>query len=199
MAPLMSTTPRLSHHSDFPSAFPSTVHFLLHVLILGICAVSLAALWSRAPKSTFIVFLLWTLAFYSAFFVLAWHGIPSWSILSVFFTNLRIGPHRPAPVATSTPPPSRPLSTFGPDQHSPAADTRSPYTFHQPSYRRALSSNHNDEHISSSSSHAFPRSIDAIDDEDEETQQRRIEQEMDRRDVSIVTVPKRKLWITNPN
>jgi len=39
---------------------------------------------------------------------------------------------------------------------------------------------------------------DPDDDEDEETRQRRIEGEMNRRDVSIVTVPKRKLWIANP-
>ena len=37
------------------------------------------------------------------------------------------------------------------------------------------------------------------DDEDDELQQRRIEQEMERRDVSIVTVPKRKLFLTNPS
>ena len=36
-------------------------------------------------------------------------------------------------------------------------------------------------------------------DEDEDTRQRRIEDEMARRDVSIVTVPKRKLWVANPS
>jgi hypothetical protein len=36
-------------------------------------------------------------------------------------------------------------------------------------------------------------------DEDEETRQRRIEDEIARRDVSIVTVPKRKLWVVNPS
>ena len=40
---------------------------------------------------------------------------------------------------------------------------------------------------------------DPYDDEDEETRQHRIEDEMNRRDVSIVTVPKRKLWIANPS
>ena len=38
-----------------------------------------------------------------------------------------------------------------------------------------------------------------VSDEDEETRQRRIEDEISRRDVTIVTVPKRKLWVTNPS
>ena len=37
------------------------------------------------------------------------------------------------------------------------------------------------------------------DEEDEDTRQQRMEEEMNRRDVSIVTVPKRKLWIANPS
>jgi len=36
------------------------------------------------------------------------------------------------------------------------------------------------------------------DDADEDTMQQRIEDEMARRDVSIITVPRKKLWITNP-
>ena len=38
-----------------------------------------------------------------------------------------------------------------------------------------------------------------VSDEDEETRQRRIEDEISRRDVTIVTVSKRKLWVTNPS
>lgn len=41
---------------------------------------------------------------------------------------------------------------------------------------------------------------DEDDEEDEVTRQRRMEDEMGRRDVSILTtVPKRRLWITNPS
>jgi len=76
-------------------------------------------------------------------------------------------------------------------------DSQSPYTFHQPAYRRAVSSIEEDD-IMSSTSHGGPRSEGEEDVEDEESQ-RRIEQEMERREVSIVTVPKRRLWIANPS
>lgn len=68
-----------------------------------------------------------------------------------------------------------------------------PY-LHQPPYRTAAT----DEY---SHSHAGPRSLEADDDDDvdEVTRQRMIEEEMDRREVSIVTVPKRRLWVTNPS
>ena len=39
---------------------------------------------------------------------------------------------------------------------------------------------------------------DEDDDVDEETRQRRIEEEISRRDVNIVTVPKRRLFLMNP-
>lgn len=47
-----------------------------------------------------------------------------------------------------------------------------------------------------------PRSVETDDDDDdidEDTRQRQIEEEMGRREVSIVTVPRRRLWITNPS
>jgi hypothetical protein len=50
-------------------------------------------------------------------------------------------------------------------------------------------------------SHGAPLSVegdDNDDDLDDDTRQRVIEEEMQRRDVSIVTVPRRKLWIANP-
>lgn len=77
------------------------------------------------------------------------------------------------------------------DQYTFPSDPRGGPYIHQPLFRRALSSHEDD--ILSSENH------DDDGDDDEHARQRRIEQEMDRRDVSIVTVPKRKLWITNPS
>lgn len=71
-----------------------------------------------------------------------------------------------------------------------------PYTYHRPPYRL---STHVDE---MSYLHAGPMSVETDgndDDVDEDTRQRVIEEEMERRDVSIVTVPRRKLWIANPS
>jgi hypothetical protein len=50
-------------------------------------------------------------------------------------------------------------------------------------------------------SHGAHRTSEADDhsDIDEDMRQRTIEDEMGRREVSIVTIPKRKLWIANPS
>ncbi|KLO10239.1 hypothetical protein SCHPADRAFT_856821 [Schizopora paradoxa] len=185
---------------QLPSRLHSFTHIILHAFILGICIVTLVALWERAPKATFVVFLLWTLAFYATILSLSWRGRPRRSILSVLLFSLREPHHHNyAPPATPsnanaglppTPPSSRPLSTFMNDQYTFPSDSRGGPYIHQPLFRTALST-HEDDPLSSEGHED--------DDEDENARQRRIEQEMDRRDVSIVTVPKRKLWITNPS
>jgi hypothetical protein len=103
------------------------------------------------------------------------------------------GESRSSVLRTPTPIPSRPMSMAGTDQYSFPTEPRGPY-MHHPTYRVA----HEDDH---STSHGGPLSVDTEveSDEDEDTRQRRIEEEMGRREVSIVTVPKRKLWITNPS
>ncbi|TDL29386.1 hypothetical protein BD410DRAFT_779784 [Rickenella mellea] len=199
-APLFPDPPVIPHPL-LPSPFQCLVHVLLHTMLLGICVLSLVALWLRAPRVTFVVFLLWTAAFYFALLILAWSGRPRISILSVLLNGVRAGSNYHVPVAAATPPPSRPLSTQGLDQYvfPTGSERRSPYTYHQPTVRRARSSSHEDQFLSSNGQ-GRPHSENELeeDNEDEETQQRRIEQEMDRRNVSIVTVPKRKLWVTNP-
>ncbi|KAA1466489.1 hypothetical protein DENSPDRAFT_791200 [Dentipellis sp. KUC8613] len=170
------------------------LHALFHAAVIAICILSLIALWNRAPKATFAVFLVWTVACYAAMVLLAWHGRPQKSALTVLLGRLR-GDHQFTAVPTATPSPSRPMSTTGTDQFPFPTEARSPY-IHQPPYRAANEEDHY------STSHAGPISVEADDpesDEDEETRQRRIEEEMGRREVSIVTVPKRKLWITNPS
>jgi hypothetical protein len=148
---------------------------LFHSLALGLCVLSLVALWSRAPKAAFVVFLLWVLAFYISICVLAWYGKPQMSILATILFRLR-----------AEPPTSNLHSDSIPDPLMSSDDSRGPY-IHQPDYRTA---ERDDASI--------PRSQDSHGEgDDEDTRQRKIEEEMDRREISIITVPKRKLWITN--
>lgn len=170
----------------------SLLHALFHAALLGSCAVTLVSLFQRAPKAVFAVFLVWVIVFYCVFFSMSWRGMPKESLLSVLLDSLK---RHPVDEAISLPDAqsrasSRPLSATN-DNFPPPGWLRSPYTYHQPSFRRALSPQ--EDEILSSNSHRY------AEDEDEETQQRRIEEEMGRRDVSIITVPKRKLWIANPS
>jgi len=82
----------------------------------------------------------------------------------------------------------------GTDQFPFPQEPRSPY-LNQPLFQAAA------EDDLQSASYAGLRSEpeEVESDEDEETRQRRIEDEIGRRDVSIVTVPKRKLWVANPS
>ncbi|KAH8118402.1 hypothetical protein DFH11DRAFT_1567220 [Phellopilus nigrolimitatus] len=190
--PLFLSNPSPEFRPLLPSKTLSLLHVLLHAAILGICVVVLVQLWQRAPKATFAVFLIWTVAFYCVLYLLAWREMPKASIPTLLFSSLTFH----GGLAQGDPHSSRRLSTVASEQYAFPSESRSPYTFHQPLFRRALSA-HEDERLSSSG-HGGQRPDDE-DDEEDETQQRRIEQEMDRRDVSIVTVPKRKLWITNPS
>lgn len=171
----------------FPPFIETIVHVLLHMFLLGLCTITLIALWSRAPRVTFAVFLAWTACFYGALILFAWHGRPRHSILAVVFSRLRSQSYHPA-VVSEPPTPSRPNGEGVAD---------GPY-LHQPSYRPVASDMHD-----GTSYTQVHRSMDGDDDEDqdedEDARQQRIENEIGRREVSIVTVPKRKLWITNPS
>ncbi|KAG7449231.1 uncharacterized protein BT62DRAFT_929205 [Guyanagaster necrorhizus] len=180
-----------SRAANFPPFVETTLHILLHMFLLGLCIIALIALWSRAPRATFAVFLAWTACFYAALILFAWHGRPRHSILAVVFSRLRSQSYHPAVI--SAPPTPNP-----PNGEGFTLPTDSPY-LHQPSYRPVASDMH--DGMSYTQVH---RSVDADDDdddqdEDEDTRQQRIENEIGRREVSIVTVPKRKLWITNPS
>lgn len=176
-----------SRPMNFPPLIETIVHVLLHMFLLGLCIIALLALWSRAPRVTFAVFLAWTACFYGTLILFAWHGRPRHSILAVVFSRLRSQSYHPA-VVSEPPTPSRPNGE---------GVTDGPY-LHQPSYRPVASDMH--DGTSYTQGH---RSMDDDDDddqdEDEDTRQQRIENEIGRREVSIVTVPKRKLWITNPS
>ncbi|KAI0268202.1 hypothetical protein BC834DRAFT_681144 [Gloeopeniophorella convolvens] len=200
-----ATTALLSAHalSDLPpSKAPQPLmpprgeiilHSLAHVLIMALSILSLVALWNRAPLGLFIAFLAWIVVFYAVLVILSWNGYPRRSTLTAFLARIRGNAHLIA-VPTTTPSPSRPISMTGTDQFPFPQETRSPY-LHQPLFHTAPE---DDIH---STSHAGLRSEteEVESDEDEDTRQRRIEDEMARRDVSIVTVPKRKLWVANPS
>ncbi|KAF9055244.1 hypothetical protein BDZ89DRAFT_1055837 [Hymenopellis radicata] len=163
----------------FPPWLEVFIRFLLHFFFLGLCIVCLVALNARAPASTFGVFLAWVVLAYIFIIYLAWIGRPPLSTLTIIFLRLRTAnSHSPPPESNSE---SRNLSSDGP-------------YLHQPSHRVAPDRQ-------DALSHGHARSAEDDDeDEDEDTRQQRMERELDRRQVStIVTVPKRKLWITNPS
>jgi len=182
--------PRITY--ELPPPLEMSIRILFHALVFALCILSLTALWYRASQALFGVFLLWTVIFYICLFTLAWHGRPRKSVLTFLVAKLRA---EPLPSGSLGNPPSRPLSAVGTEQYPFPTDARGPY-LHEPPYRTARG------HDDMSTTIEGPRSVETDyddDDIDEETRQRRIEDEMGRREVSIVTVPKRRLWITNPS
>lgn len=166
-----------------PLPFPSIAEVIFRVLLqaslLGLCVITLIALWSYSSQAGFAVFLAWTAAFYITMFTFAWHSRPKTSILAIMCSRLfHRPPHQPI---------SSPILQPNP-QPSPG-----PYVHHPP-YQTVIASE-------ASVSHGARPSLETDENEDfdEERRQRTIEDEMGRREVSIVTIPKRKLWITNPS
>ncbi|CCL99420.1 uncharacterized protein FIBRA_01438 [Fibroporia radiculosa] len=189
---LMSATPpHALAWPEMPHAFESFLHILFHAFLLGLCILSMIALWYRAPRATFIVFLVITAIFYVGLIAMSWRGRPQTSILSVIIARLRGDTPLPSPI------PSRPLSTVGSEVPFPTEHGRSPYQHHHPPFRTTMSAGLDEYPTSISHGHGTT-DVEDDDDEDEDTRQRRIEEELSRRDVSIVTVPKRKLFLTNP-
>ena len=157
------------------------LRILLQLSILGLSIVTLLILWSRASHVLFALFLVWLVAFYVVMVLQAWNYCPTTSLLTASLQFLRGHDNIPDPQNN---PVNRNMNEEG------------PYIYHRPPYRL---STHADE---LSYAHAAPMSVDTDgndDDIDEDTRQRAIEEEMERRDVSIVTVPRRKLWIANPS
>ena len=190
---LSDPPPAKPRHPVVPTKEEIALRVLMHTLILALCILSLVELWKRAPKGLFVAFLIWTVVFYVILAFLSWNGRPRYSTLAALIYSIRGTGHlTSAPIAT--PSASRPISTAGTDQFPFPQELRSPY-LHQQSFHAAAE---DDLH---SASYAGLRSEpeEAESDDDEHTRQRRIEDEMGRRDVSIVTVPKRKLWVANPS
>ncbi|KAH9006759.1 hypothetical protein EDB86DRAFT_6106 [Lactarius hatsudake] len=172
-----------------------TLHVLMHVLILALCIISLVELWNRAPVAPFVAFSVWTIAFYALLVAMSWNGRPQHSALTVLLSRFQ-GNTQPIAIGAPAPPiatpiPSRPISMAGTDQFPFPQEPRSPY-LHSPLFHTAA-----EDTTSYAGLRSETEELDS--DEDEDTRQRRIEDEMARRDVSIVTVPKRKLWVANPS
>jgi hypothetical protein len=176
-----------------PTKEEIVLRVLMHTLILALCVLSLVELWNRAPKGIFVAFLIWTVVFYVILVFLSWNGRPRDSTLTALLYSIR-GTGRLTSGPIGTPSASRPISMAGTDQFPFPQEPRSPY-LNQPLFQAAP------EDDVQSASYAGLRSEpeELESDEDEETRQRRIEDEIGRRDVSIVTVPKRKLWVANPS
>ncbi|KAI6119358.1 hypothetical protein EDD16DRAFT_1692669 [Pisolithus croceorrhizus] len=188
-AALSGSTPNTA---DIPSGglclrilFPCVHSWTLHSFISGVMVSGIHVLFCWCS-------FVWTLLFYIMLFVLAWRGRPAKSLLTTVVVRLRAEPSHAAVPPSS--PGSRPLSMAGTEQYLFPTDARGPY-LHHPPYRAAPPDDF-------SMTLMGPRSVETDDDDDdidEATRQRQIEEEMGRREVSIVTVPKRRLWVTNPS
>ncbi|KAL0579541.1 hypothetical protein V5O48_002470 [Marasmius crinis-equi] len=196
---LMAISPRKSLFPSLPPPLEIIVRITLHIALCGLCVVALNALWTRASsKVYFALLLVWVLLSYVLFIVLAWHGRPPTSILSHVIARLR-GKSPLPPPPTTTPEQYRSV-TNTPTPHTPSPgypfpmSVSGPYTHHFPPHRIA-----GPEEFSYASPRSVETDYDDDPDEDEDSRQQRIESEMGRREVSIVTVPKRKLWIANPS
>ena len=166
----------------FPPFTDTVIHVLLQASLLGISAVSLIELWSRGYKLGFAIFLVWSVPFYAILIAFSWFGYPEKSVLSAMLYRLRSGAANSA-ASDGLQPRS---------QSYPLSPHEGPY-LHQPTFRVATR-----EELS----FARPLSVTTDDDDDnidEDTRQRMIEEEMERRDVSIVTVPRRRLLVANPS
>ncbi|KAJ7507791.1 hypothetical protein B0H11DRAFT_1793448 [Mycena galericulata] len=159
--------------SDMPPSSFVLFRLFFHASLLGLCVFCLVALWFKAPRSTFGVFFSWTATFYTILITAGWRGKPDRSTLSLLVGRLRTEPQvtAPRPSVSDTLPETDENATF-------------PYIHHRPAYRRALLTD--------------PTGLQGTDTEEEDDD--RAEDEMRRRDISIVTsYPKRALRITNPS
>lgn len=113
---------------------------------------------------------------------LAWNAHPTSSLLTASLWGFR----------NRISPDGRPAQILDPLNTEPS-NIQGPYAHHRPLFRASPQLD------DLSYSHGSPRSVETDDDVDDDTRQRLMEEEMERRDVSIVTVPRRKLWVANPS
>ncbi|KAG6817395.1 hypothetical protein H0H87_009039 [Tephrocybe sp. NHM501043] len=170
------------HQLEYPSGPVMVIHLVVQAAFLGISILTLVYLWSRAPKAAFAIFLAWIIIFYATMIIFASHLRPNRSILSALCSRLRSSPPQ-NPTATQITPPAA-------SSEAPSG----PYV-HRPSHRLTTPA---DEASLSQGGPRSARTDELEDDADDDTRQQIIEEEMGRRDVSIITIPKRKLWIANP-
>ncbi|KAG6854794.1 hypothetical protein C0991_001221 [Blastosporella zonata] len=175
-----TTLPPSQPQLEFPTPSEIAIHVIVQGLLLGITILTLVYLWSRAPKAGFAIFLAWTIIFYAIMIIFATHLRPDRSILAALCGRLKSPAQNPSSHPTPSTSPEGPLG---------------PYV-HQPSRRLATAVD--DVSLSQGGLRTAGTDVDEQEDVDDDTRQRIMEEEMGRRDVSIVTIPKRKLWIANP-
>ncbi|KAF9534342.1 hypothetical protein CPB83DRAFT_844074 [Crepidotus variabilis] len=169
--------------TKYPTIASMALHLFTHMSIIGIAAVTLAALWTTAPRYYFAIFMVWVVTFYLLMLACSWGGRPAPSLLTATVWRIRSSPPPPLPIQSSTPDALK----------SPPPTVAGPYARNRPTHRTATQAEEQ------SYLQAMSAEDEGDDELDEDTRQRLIEQEMDRRDVSIVTVPRRKLQIANPS
>ncbi|EAU84773.2 hypothetical protein CC1G_00292 [Coprinopsis cinerea okayama7 len=184
----LTPPPPINHQPQRPPALDMSAYFVAQIGFLGLNIMTLIALWKHAPKAVFVVFVLWVIIIY----LVALFVPQRFSTEEFLLSKLKRQ-------ATPSPPPPEAGPTSSPLPH--ATELQAPIRplgpyLHQPPFLRTVPAdpvyNISDD----------PRSVEGDDDDDDiddETRQRMIEEEMDRREVSIVTVPKRKLWVANPS
>ncbi|KAL1689319.1 hypothetical protein GGG16DRAFT_115145 [Schizophyllum commune] len=192
---LMGPSQEVSQPSipEYPAPGEIATHLLFHAALLAVSALCLVALYLRAPVWSFAVFLVWVVGFYAAMLVLAWRGMPPRSTLTAVVYRLRGKPIPPRDTSTIASAPIGESGQYPFPTNVGSVAGRSPYV-HTPTAYRATNDDGTSSHPLSADGH-----YDDDEDEDEDVQQRRMEEELDRRDVSIVTVPKRRLWVANPS
>lgn len=168
---------------------PGLLHLSIYVSaqvgLLGLNVVTLVALWSHAPKAAFYVYLVWVVVVYISLIFIS----RRFKAEDYIFANL-VNPEIPPPSVDIDAPPSHlPNPT---DSLRGTVVPSGPY-LHPPPFLRTVPADTGDP------KHVEPEGDDEDDDLDEDARQRMIEEEMDRREVSIVTVPKRKLLVANPS
>ncbi|KAJ3509679.1 hypothetical protein NMY22_g16213 [Coprinellus aureogranulatus] len=185
-----TTFPPSSHQNigiiDTPSNLIIAAYTLTQLGFLGLTIVTLIALWNHAHRALFAVFLVYAVVFYLLAIFIPRRFPTEQYLLSLLpssgHTHVNLGKDPAEPNATASPP------TF-PSQ----AGHHSPY-LHTPPFTTVRMD---------SSPAGRPMSMatddDDDDDIDDDTRQRMIEEEMSRRDVSIITMPKRKLTVANPS
>jgi hypothetical protein len=159
---------------------------IFHFCLLGNLAFALASLFQLGNRAGFAVLLAWCVVAYAIIF---WTLVyrPRNSLLLLLREKFIDHPH-PQPETMIT----EPFANMAKDPSSPVASNN-----RYPSPSAQFTSV---EYPPSNSIYSQPRPVETDheeDHEDDEEKQLRIEQEMQRRDVSIVTVPRRQLRITN--
>jgi len=171
-------------HTRSPPVLEVAAYVLAHIGFLGLLVLGFVAVWHHASLAAFAVSLVCVVCIYALHLLkLPRRPRRRWRVESHLISFLKSRPHASA----STP-------TVAADAPAPAdvGPPAGPYMHRPPFLRMPIDTMYSDQDGRTGEG-------EEDDDLDDETRQRMMEEEMDRREVSIVTVPKRKLWVANPS